>query len=143
MCVYVHCPQSNSSQTVGYFDPKVVSAQIQSLAIFETVDYVQGGKPHPFHYDHINHTPSQLGYTHILTHDSFVRRYKRVCSDVIGPTPKGTPEVVKVTFVPKLAHMTTRMTTPTVNRTCSEALLQCVGRRMRIVHMPLGRPRCS
>ena len=36
--------QSNLSQSPGHFDREVMSQQIQHLAIFETVDLIQGGK---------------------------------------------------------------------------------------------------
>lgn len=35
--------QSNSSQTPGHFDRGVVGQQIKDMAIFETVDLIQGG----------------------------------------------------------------------------------------------------
>ena len=73
---FVRCLKSNSSQVVGYFDSKVVSTQIQNLAIFETVDYVQGG------------------FTHSLTHESFVRKFSMVCSNVSAPPLTGTPKEV-------------------------------------------------
>ena len=67
----VHFPQSNSSQATGYFDPKVVSAQIQTLAIFETVDYVQGGKtlvttPSPYMVCNHTHLLIWPGASHVL-----------------------------------------------------------------------------
>eukprot|EP00731_Ephydatia_muelleri_P029419 Em0020g1063a len=56
---------------------KVVSTQIQNLAIFETVDYVQGG------------------FTHFLTHESFVKKFCSVCTTVASPALTVSPEVVK------------------------------------------------
>ncbi len=36
--------QSNNSQTPGQFDREAVSSQIDRMAIFETVDLIQGGE---------------------------------------------------------------------------------------------------
>lgn len=40
---YVHCIRSNISQTAGHFDKEVVGQQIQHMAVFETVDFMQCG----------------------------------------------------------------------------------------------------
>ena len=42
---HVLCLSSNDKQTSGHFDKEVVGQQIQSMAIFETVDFMQCGTP--------------------------------------------------------------------------------------------------
>lgn len=60
---FVRCLKSNSSQTPGHFDREVVGQQIQHMAVFETVDFIQ------------------TGFTHWLPYDQFVQRYRVIAPD--------------------------------------------------------------
>ncbi|XP_019849259.1 PREDICTED: unconventional myosin-IXa-like [Amphimedon queenslandica] len=57
---FIRCIKSNSSQTPGHFDREVVGQQIKDMAIFETVDLIQGG------------------YYHSMIYKEFVRRYQMI-----------------------------------------------------------------
>ena len=41
---HVRCLRSNDRQTAGHFDREVIGHQIQHMAVFETVDFMQCGE---------------------------------------------------------------------------------------------------
>ncbi|XP_064406654.1 unconventional myosin-IXb-like [Halichondria panicea] len=72
---FVRCIKSNPDQTPGQFDRDYVSGQIQTLAVFETVDLVQ------------------TGFLHFMSFDDFIGKYCTLVPDYV-PLPNMHPAEV-------------------------------------------------
>lgn len=64
---HVRCLRSNASRTAGHFDKEVVGQQIQHMAVFETVDFMQ------------------CAYTHRLAFGEFIERYCMLVPRAVDP----------------------------------------------------------
>lgn len=87
---HVCCLVSNDKQTPGHFDKEVVGQQIQSMAIFETVDFIQCGRglrhsDVTFYYVVITSLVYYTAYTRSQLCEEFIERYGFLATGVSGP----------------------------------------------------------